>query len=359
MASCVVCCCSLGETRWKHLKEVQHGKDGDKTLLDLITDLVLSSNVKGKAGKLVGDSTCLSCFRELSSLSELQQTFYNKQAEVLKKFTESRGQNTKNKKKITSAENNSQRILKIIKEVIATPVQENQNHEGLSLQSIISMDAEITITEKENGGTEIDFEVVEGISDLKRPNELFGCRFCKKEFVTSAYAINHMQEVHGKLLHKCDVCGQEFRMKCEIDEHRASHLKDVPLPFQCGNCPKGFETFEAFQDHSKLHQLKKKFGCGQCGRKYDVENKLNLHMSSHQSKPYACNRCNKTFRSNHSCIKHQKLHGEHSRFSCNLCNKQFSSAENLHTHLKNHNKPYKYEYSYPIIKCYLRNILHC
>ena len=343
MLSCVVCCCSLGETRCKNLKEFKIGKDKKKNLLDLITDLVLTSNVKAKAGKLVGDSTCLPCFREISSLSELQEIFYNKQAEILKKITESRAQNTKNgKKKITKTENNCQRTLQIIKEVIhPTPVQENQNNEGLSLESIVSMDAEITITEKENGGTEIDFEVVEGTSDLKRSNDLFGCRFCKKEFVTSAYAINHMREVHGKLLHKCDVCGQEFRLKCEIDEHRASHLKDLPLPYQCGNCPRGFETFEAFQDHSKLHQLKKKFGCAQCGRKFDDENKLNLHMATHQSKPYSCNRCNKTFRSNHSCIKHQKLHGEHSRFSCNLCSKQFSSADNLHTHLKNHNKPYK------------------
>lgn len=342
MVSCLICCCSLGETRLKNLKESKHGKDGKKCLLDLVTDLVLTSTAKAKSGKLIGEHTCIPCFREVVSLSELQELFYKKQSELLRKITESRTQNTKNSKKKIAAEKDSSSVLRIIKEAVSNPVQGNHINEGLSLQSIISMDAEITITEKENGGTEIDFEVVEGISDLKRANDLFGCRFCKKEFITSSFAISHMQEIHGKILHKCDVCGLEFRLKCEIDEHRASHLKDTPLPFQCGSCPKGFETFEAFQDHNKLHQLKKKFGCAQCGRKFNDETKLNQHMTSHQSKPYACNRCNKTFRSSHSCARHQKLHGEHSRFSCNICNKQFSSADYLHTHLKNHNKPFKY-----------------
>ena len=340
MYSCIVCCCSLGETRWKNLKEVPHGK---KSLLDFVTELVLTSNMKAKAGKLAGEHACLPCFRELSSISDLQQIFSKKQAEVLKKITESRGLHTKNGKKKAGEMKEFEKVLKITKEAIPTQNQENSCHEGLSLQSIISMDAEITITEKENGGTEIDFEVVEGISDLKRANNVFGCRFCKKEFVTSTFAINHMQEFHGKLLHKCDTCGQEFRLKSEIEEHLVSHLSDAPLPFQCASCYKGFETLEAFQEHNKLHEMKKKFGCGQCGRKFDCEGKLNLHMANHQSKPYACSRCNKTFRTNHSCVKHQKLHSEHPpRFSCNLCSKHFASAENLHTHLKNHNRPHKY-----------------
>lgn len=351
MLSCIVCCCSLGETRWKNLKEVRHGKDGKKSLLDLVSELVISSTVKAKAGKLGGEYACLPCFREISFLSDLQQTFSNKQAEVLKKITESRGLHTKNgKNKAAGPNKDSVRVLQITKEAIPTHSQENAHNGGLSLQSIMSMDAEITITEKENGGTEIDFEVVEGISDLKRANNIYGCRFCKKEFVTSAFAINHMQEFHGRLLHKCDICGQEFRLKGELEEHCVSHLNDAPLPFQCGSCFKGFETFEAFQEHNKLHEMKKKFGCAQCGRKFDDEGKLNQHMANHQSKPYACNRCNKTFRTSHSCVKHQKLHSEHPRFNCNLCSKHFVSAENLHTHLKNHNRPHKYGNCYPVLK---------
>ena len=90
----------------------------------------------------------------------------------------------------------------------------------ISLRSIIGMDAEITITEEENGGTAFEVEVVEGISDLKRDNGFYGCRFCKKEFVDSSYSITHMQKVHGKLLHTCDFCGEEFRLKSEIDQHK-------------------------------------------------------------------------------------------------------------------------------------------
>ena len=76
MYSCIVCCCSLGETRWKNLKEVPHGK---KSLLDFVTELVLTSNMKAKAGKLAGEHACLPCFRELSSISDLQQIFSKKQ----------------------------------------------------------------------------------------------------------------------------------------------------------------------------------------------------------------------------------------------------------------------------------------
>ena len=124
---------------------------------------------------------------------------------------------------------------------------------------------------------------------------------------------------------------------------KATHLKEPPLPFQCSVCPKGFNHFDDFQEHTKVHEMKKKFGCAQCGRRFDDDVKLNQHMLSHQSKPFYCAKCNKHYRSHHSCARHQKLHGETtSRFNCNLCSKNFISAENLHSHLKNHNKAFKY-----------------
>lgn len=153
----------------------------------------------------------------------------------------------------------------------------------------------------------------------------------------------------NKLQPLLQVCEQEFRQKHELDEHRASHLKEDPLPFLCSSCPRGFDNFEAYQEHSKEHALKRRFGCGQCGRKYDSELKLNQHMVTHANRPYTCPRCAKAFRSQHSYLKHQKMHAAENsgsggqRFHCNLCTKQFSSAENLHSHLKNHSKPFKYE----------------
>ena len=227
----------------------------------------------------------------------------------------------------------------ITKTVIPHPEHDNQNH--IPSRSIISMDAEITITEEENGETAIDLEIVEGISDLRRPSGYFGCRFCKREFSAPNYAIKHMQDMHGKLLHKCDVCSKEFRQKAEVDKHRATHLRDEPLPYPCSSCPQSFKTFEEFQDHSRTHQMMKKFGCAQCGRRFKDEAKLHKHMINHNTNPYSCQRCKKTFRSKHTYLKHRKMHGDNQKFTCDLCNKHFSSAESLHMHLKNHSKPYR------------------
>lgn len=351
MVPCVICHVLISDRRCKNLKECKRGKDSKDSLLDLVLELVSLSGTKSKNGtKLASEHACLPCFRELTSLSELQILLHHKQSEVLRKFNENKLQVMKNGRKKSQDMKETTRVLTLVRELFMPPhptpiaVQEATQLEnaGLLLESILSMDAEITITAEENGGAEIDFEVVEGISDLKRDSGLYGCRFCKREFITADFAINHMREIHGKLLHKCETCGQEFRLKSEIDEHKISHLKDGPMPFQCGTCPRGFQNFEAFQEHNKLHHMKKKFGCGQCGRKYDDENKLNQHMATHQIKPFSCNKCTKMFRSNHACLRHQRLHGDSTRYSCNLCSKQFTSAENLHTHLKNHNKPYRY-----------------
>ena len=310
------------------------------------------------------------------SIYELKEMLENKQNEICRKISETRSQSVnKNSKKATSPPTSiGSRVLSVTKEIVSRQERTfaaSLSEIDISMRSMIGMDAEITITEEENGSTAIDVEVVEGISDLKRDNGLFGCRFCKKEFVDSKYSITHMQEVHGKLLHSCDVCGAEFRLRSEIDQHKgefmfqevesrsfvsiyciffcfpASHLKEPPLPFQCSQCPKGFNNFENFQEHTRVHEMKKKFGCAQCGRRFDDDFKLNQHMLSHQSKPFYCAKCNKHYRSHHSCAKHQKLYGETAGiFNCNLLSKSFTSAEYLHNHLKNHNKAFKYTTSW-------------
>ena len=375
--SCLVCNTTIAETRAKNLKQVPCGKEAKKkTLLDLVTSLASSSG-RGKSAKgVVSDHACLPCFRELMSIYELKEMLENKQNEICRKISETRSQSVnKNSKKATSPPTSiGSRVLSVTKEIVSRQERTfaaSLSEIDISMRSMIGMDAEITITEEENGSTAIDVEVVEGISDLKRDNGLFGCRFCKKEFVDSKYSITHMQEVHGKLLHSCDVCGAEFRLRSEIDQHKgefmfqevesrsfvsiyciffcfpASHLKEPPLPFQCSQCPKGFNNFENFQEHTRVHEMKKKFGCAQCGRRFDDDFKLNQHMLSHQSKPFYCAKCNKHYRSHHSCAKHQKLYGETAgRFNCNLCSKSFTSADYLHNHLKNHNKAFKYTTSW-------------
>ena len=293
--------------------------------------------------ELQSDRSCLPCFRELSSLWEAYEIFQKKQDEILKRIgdTKSLYPETGRKKPENS------KTLVITKEIIPNEIVlcPKENHDSvqnrISLQSIISMDAEITITQEENGGAAIDFEVVEGTSDLQRPNGFFGCRFCKREFSESKFSIKHMLEMHGKLLHKCDVCGLEFRLKTEVDQHRATHLKEAPLPYLCGSCPRGFGSFEEFQDHSRTHQLNKKFGCAQCGKRFKDEGKLHKHMMNHNTNPYSCQRCKKTFRSKTSCAKHRKLHGESKNYNCELCLKHFLSAEGLHLHLKKHRNPNK------------------
>jgi len=218
------------------------------------------------------------------------------------------------------------------------PRPEPDSQKQIPSRSIIGMDAEITITEEENGTTAIDLEIVEGISDLIKPSGFFGCRFCKRQFTSPNFAIKHMQHMHGKLLHKCEVCSKEFRQKDEFDTHRATHLEETQLPYPCGNCVRSFKTFEEFQEHSRTHQQIKKFGCAQCGRRFKDETKLHKHMINHNLNPYSCQRCKKTFRSKVTWLKHRKLHGDNQKFSCDLCSKHFLSADALHLHLKNHSK---------------------
>lgn len=222
METCVVCNKILTEgLRIKDLTESKLSEDDPNiTLMDLVSDLIpptLSGKGKAKKKKSVDMQrfSCLPCYRELTSLAELQTQLLEKQFQLLRKIEVSRlqePQNNKRKKVAVTQIKPAPNVLRITREVFIpppppppSPPKEN-NDEMISLRSIVSMDAEITITEEENGGTAINVEVVEGTSDLKRPNGLFGCRFCKKEFIKPNFCFNHMQEMHGKILHTCQVC---------------------------------------------------------------------------------------------------------------------------------------------------------
>jgi len=309
---------------------------------------MVTSHTKSKTvPKLGSERSCIPCFRELSALSVLEQTFTKKRNEFVSKITDSLSVNLKvGKRKVEKSL--PVKILSLSRELVpqTAEVRVEQTH-TVSLDSLIQMNsdheitAEITITQDGNGGAAIDFEVVDSNSDLKKQNGHYGCRFCKREFISLSSSITHMQTIHGKLVHTCDTCGHEFQLKSDLDHHRANHLKDGPLPYQCGVCPKGFKFLERYNDHIKLHEQKKKFGCAQCGRKFADEVKLNTHMANHKRKPFSCQRCKKTFRNFHNCTKHSSTNEDNQRYVCNLCNKVFTTATSLHIHLKNHNKAYK------------------
>ena len=74
--SCLVCNRTLVGARFKSLKEAQYGKE--ETLFDLLCSLVAVSG-KCKSSKLVGEHACLSCFRELSHIYEMQNTLEKRQ----------------------------------------------------------------------------------------------------------------------------------------------------------------------------------------------------------------------------------------------------------------------------------------
>ena len=298
MACCLVCNCLLGE-RKKNLREIVHGsKRSTRTLLDFVTDMVGSTTGATKIGKLFSDQSCIPCFRKLTSLADLYEVFKQKKEEVLSPIIENLSRQPKGgKRKVEKC--HTTKVLTFIREPVQLTQEVPRLQNPISLESIIDLDgdsqitAEITITEDGNGGAAIDFEVVDETSDLKKSNGLYGCRFCKKEFISYSCSIAHMQDVHGKLLHNCDTCGQEFRLKADLDQHKAVHLKDGPLPFQCGNCPKGFSSLEKYNDHIRIHEQKKKYGCAQCGRKFLDEGKLNVHMANHKKKPFSCHCCKK------------------------------------------------------------------
>ncbi|XP_037774942.1 zinc finger protein 37-like [Penaeus monodon] len=142
----------------------------------------------------------------------------------------------------------------------------------------------------------------------------------------------------------CDVCGEKFSEKSDINIHMRVHTKKKP--YSCDICNKGFPSQSDLTRHVRVHTKEKPYSCEFCSKAFSERSNLVCHIRVHtKEKPYSCEICTKSFSCKSGLVKHMRVHTKEKPYNCEICKKDFAHKTCLVSHMKIHTneKPYSCE----------------
>lgn len=195
------------------------------------------------------------------------------------------------------------------------------------------------------------------------------CGICRRSFKTRCRLVGHMYMHTGEEPYACDECGQIFRKKEILKEHKfichnpenRQHKcsvcdKKFKLRFPCKLCAKTFSARGSLKCHQEIHNPDSQQSlCTPCVHSCSLPGSLSAHMPTQHSvssKPvksksntnyFSCSICTKLFMTETNLKLHMEVHTGTQKFSCNTCEAMFSRKADLQHHIYIHTgeKPYK------------------
>lgn len=185
------------------------------------------------------------------------------------------------------------------------------------------------------------------------------CEYCGRQFLQKYKLLVHLRSHTNEKPFMCEHCGQGFRIKEGLKNHR---LKHNPPSFSCLVCNKRFYCQSSLTVHKKTHLTdsrlicdlcgkilsskfileshvrshlgEKPYQCTVCGKCYSSANALRCHKYSHSSKTFACEICGKGFKYKRALTEHMNCHTKQKTYECPICLKAFANSGNKWRHLK-------------------------
>ena len=170
--------------------------------------------------------------------------------------------------------------------------------------------------------------------------ESLTCTRCHKECSSIQALISHIS-THERVKSKneCEICQKTFANKRNLNVHLLIHTGG--RPYNCSNCNKSFRVKSNMVAHRELCMDKCKFKCCLCSRNFALESVYKRHLAEHEGKhPYKCTECNKGFSKISGLKTHSLIHQTvQKKIPCLICGTEISSENRLRVHMKTHNKP--------------------
>lgn len=160
---------------------------------------------------------------------------------------------------------------------------------------------------------------------------IYNCNLCKEDYFDLMNYQNHMKEKHGDMKQPepvvtCYFCKKLFSSKQVLRKHiKAEHPTSEPA----AAAPPVIESMD----------------CPICGKNFQDKYKLRWHMKTiHLSEPIPCRVCGKSFKSKPVMENHiKKVHEQKYWKECTLCGKGFKDMYQLRQHMLTHTgqKPFR------------------
>ncbi|XP_021420992.2 zinc finger protein 91 isoform X1 [Oncorhynchus mykiss] len=172
------------------------------------------------------------------------------------------------------------------------------------------------------------------------------CHVCQETFQSAYLMRKHLNSKHDQLPYQCCDCGEHFKRKFHLKEHKklclaaSSTTSNIcPTPDQsskarnCSLCNKTFDSPYLMRKHLKSKHDQLPYQCPGCGGNFQ----RNFHLKEHKKECLvaksllSCSVCDKTFIEASNLTKHVRSH----TYQCTKCLQSFERQEDLQKHLQN------------------------
>lgn len=173
------------------------------------------------------------------------------------------------------------------------------------------------------------------------------CHICGCE-KSNIYSMKmHVQRHEKNYEVFCDICNKGFYNNCEVRNHKFySHTdKDTNRPFVCQYCGRTYRSNNYLKIHTKIAHVeaeeykRKRYKCDLCNFDTHLLKCLTLHKQTHTGENLIpCLYCKKLI-NKRSMKNHIRLHTGEKPFNCSICGKDYNSKKNLVRHYNTNHKP--------------------
>ncbi|XP_050094452.1 uncharacterized protein LOC126577084 [Anopheles aquasalis] len=189
--------------------------------------------------------------------------------------------------------------------------------------------------------------------------QCFPCCFnrCHQTYPSEKELLEHVNEKHAGRLKEnemtraknrpnaaptlvCPICQRWFESEEKLTAHRTYKLRVERL--SCRHCDRQFMRAQALSEHQlrEHFNITSRFTCTTCGKEYQNRHSLSQHMRTHQpfsNTPCEAEGCEMVFRDERLMRRHYRnVHTEYTPYACEDCDRQFRTKEAFVLHRRTH-----------------------
>uniref|UniRef100_A0A8C5EI97 C2H2-type domain-containing protein n=1 Tax=Gouania willdenowi TaxID=441366 RepID=A0A8C5EI97_GOUWI len=126
-----------------------------------------------------------------------------------------------------------------------------------------------------------------------------------------------------------------FLLKLPLGDGVPRQTDQRRKPYACERCSKSFCQSADLRRHMRTHTGERPHPCTFCSKSFSQRGNLRRHLRIHTGeRPYGCPQCGRTFSDGDTMKKHKRTHLHQRPHGCPQCGRTFSCSSGLRTHLR-------------------------